>query len=160
MIGGSFFNPQPKASLHYSNLSTPYNVETKEGSSRCVILEDGRFHLFSSGPLTNLFSGNGNILVSEDFACVLNERCAHCIELRRTELVQIATGQVFGIYYEVKPFDEITPESITTLQVIGCRAWHFNSSYLFVSPMVMEFIKKQGITGLSFSLGFSRFVGS
>ena len=135
----------------------PYFVETRNGSGRCVRLQDGRFHLVRPGPLTNLFYGSDHILVSESFADSLRDLCAQCLELQRRELVQIATGERFGYYYEVLPYDEITPTNMSSLHVSGCHAWHFGRSHLFVTPTVIEHIEQRGIGELSYSLGFSRF---
>jgi len=138
----------------------PYFVETKNGSDRCVRLQDGRFHLFWPGPLTNLFYGTDHILVSEAFADVLRDVCVHCLDLRCTELVKAVTGERFGYYYEVLPYDEITPADINSVRASGCHAWHFCRRHLFVSPTVIEYIRQRGIGELSYSLGFSRFAGA
>ena len=138
----------------------PQSIEARNGSYRCVRLSDGRFHLVKPGPLADLFYGGGHILASEVFAGVLRETCAHCLDLRRTELVQIATGEIFGIYYEVLPHDEFTPDDIDRVPALGFHAWHFQRAHLFVSPTVAEVIRQRGFDDLSFSPGFSRFAGA
>jgi hypothetical protein len=111
---------------------TPYHVEAKNSSYRCVRLADGRFHLVRPGPLAHLFYGGDHILVSEALAAVLRDTCSHCLDLRRTELVQVATGETFGIYCEVLPRDEFTPEGLDTVRSSGFHAWHFRRCiYLF-----------------------------
>src|SRR6266516_7432900 len=87
----------------------PQSIEIRNGSYRCVRLSDGRFHLVKPGPLAHLYYGGDHVLASEAFAGVLRETCAHCLDLRCTELVQIATGETFGNCYEVLPHDEFTP---------------------------------------------------
>jgi hypothetical protein len=138
----------------------PQSIETRDGSYRCVRLTDGRFHLLKPGPLAHLFIGGDHILVSEKFAEVLRETCAHCLDLRRTELVQLATGEIFGIYYEVIPHDEVTPEDVDRVRASGFHVWHFGRANLFVSAAVVEQMQQRGIDGISFSPGFSRFAGA
>jgi hypothetical protein len=123
-------------------------------------LPDGRFHLFKSGPLVNLFHGGDHILVSEAFAAVLRDTCSHCLDLRSTELVQVATGETLGNYYEVLPRDEFTPEDVDTARSLGFHAWHFRREHLFVSSEVAERIRQRGFDDLSFSPGFSQFAGA
>jgi hypothetical protein len=104
-------------------------------------LHDGRFQLFKSGPLAHLFHGGDHILVSDAFAAVLRDTCAHCLDLRRTELVQIASGETFGSYDEVIQHDEFTPDDLDTVHASGFHAWHFRRVHLFVSPEVAERIR-------------------
>jgi hypothetical protein len=139
---------------------TPQHIAAKDGSFRCVRLRDGRFHLIRPGPLPHLFYGGNHILVSETFAPVFRNTCAHCVDLRCTELVQVATGETLGRYYEVQPHKEILPGNISQVQVSGYHAWHFRHGELFVSPAVVGHIIQQGIAGLSFSPGFSKFAGT
>lgn len=138
----------------------PLFVESRQGSGRCVRLQDERFHLIRPGPLAQLFYGNGHILVSEAFAAVLRDTCADCMELRRAEIVQVATGESFGYYYEVLPHDELVPAGVGSVKAAGCHVWHFDRSNLFVSPLVVEHIKQRGIGDLLFSPGFSRFAAA
>lgn len=122
-------------------------------------LSDGRFHLFADGPMAQMFYG-GHIIVSETFAAVLRDTCAHCLDLRRTELLQIATGKTLAVYYEVLPQDEITPGEVGAVRSSKFHAWHFKREHLFVSPAVAEQIRERGVGGISFSPGFSRFAGT
>ena len=138
----------------------PQYIEGKNSSHRCVRLRDGRFHLVRPGPLTALFYGGDHILVSEPLAAVLRDTCAHCLELHRTEIVQVASGESFGIYYEVRPHEELTPEDIDRVSASGFHAWHFRRAHLFVSPEVAERIRQRRFDDISFSPGFSRFAGA
>src|SRR5215204_5340808 len=139
---------------------TPQHVVAKNGTRRCVRLKDGRFHLVQPGPLVPLFSGGNHIVASETFAAVLRETCAHSVDLRETEVVQLATGETFGRYYEVRPHEEIFPENINQVQVSGCHVWHFRHGELFVSPSLAELVRQRGITELIFSPSFTGFAGS
>jgi hypothetical protein len=139
---------------------TPQHIAVKNGMQRCVLLPDGRFHLVTPGPLVDLFYGGSHILVSESLASVLREVCPHCAEFRPTELVQIATGEKFGTYYQVLPHEEFTPEDIESVRTSGPHAWHFRGAHLFVSPKVAAIIRQRGFKELSFSLAFSEFAGA
>jgi len=107
-----------------------------------------------------MFHGGDHIIVSEPFAAVLREACVHCMDLRGTELVQVATGETFGSYFEVLAHDEFTPEDVGTVHASGLHAWHFRREHLFVSPDLAERIRQRGLDGISFSPGFSRFAGA
>jgi hypothetical protein len=135
----------------------PQSVGTRGGYFRCVRLRDGRFHLVKPGPIPCLLFGGDYILASESFAELLRELCSHCLDFRRTEIVQIATGEVYGSYFEVIPHDEITPESISKVSAAGFHAWCFGEKHLFVSPAVAEEIRKRGFDEVTFSAGFSHF---
>ena len=139
---------------------TPYCVEARHSSDRCVRLQDGRFHLVRPGPLCHLFHGSEYILASEALADVLRETCADCLDLRRTEVIQVVTGEIFGIYYEVSPHDEFTPADVGRVHASGFHAWHFHRTDLFVSPKVAETISQRGFDDISFSQEFSRFAGA
>jgi hypothetical protein len=107
--------------------------------------------------LAPLLFGGDLIAASEAFSAVLQETCAHCLHFRRTELVQVVTGEVFGVYDEVFPKDELSPDNIPLVRAPLLHAWHFQHAYLFVSPDVAAHIRKQGFIGFSFSAGFSQF---
>src|SRR5581483_1523648 len=133
----------------------PQSVARRQGYHRCVRLADGRFHLFKPGPLAHLLYGGDFILASETFAELLRETCSHCLDFRRTEIVQIATGERFGIYFEIIPYDEIAPESIGKVSTVGFHAWRYGSSDLFVTQAVADEIQKRGFDGITFSPGFT-----
>lgn len=135
----------------------PQSVGTRGGYYRCVRLKDGRFHLVKPGPIPHLFFGGDYILASERCAELLRELCAHCLDFRRTEIVQIATGEMFGTYFEVIPHDKITPESISKVSAAGFHAWRFGNKHLFVTQAVAEEIRKRGFNEITFSPGFSHF---
>ena len=137
----------------------PQHVTMREGLLRCVRLSDGRFHLVRGGQLVDLFSGGNHILVSETLASVLRTVCAHCIEFRPTELVQIAEGEKLGNYYELLPHHEFTPDD-RDVDASDFHAWHFRQGNLFVSPKVAEILQERGFQDLSFSPGFTEFAGS
>lgn len=138
----------------------PQSVGSRQGSFRCVRLSDGRFHLAWPGPLAHLFNGTDHILVSEDLAKVFRETCAHCLDLRRAEIVQVATGESFGIYFEVIAHDTITLETINKVCADGFHVWRFGNRHLFVTPAVADEIRKRGFDGISFSPGFSHFAAA
>jgi hypothetical protein len=138
----------------------PQSVETRQGYHRCVRLADGRFHLVKPGPLAHLFYCGDSILASETFAELLREMCSHCLEFRRTEIVQIATGERFGTYFEVIANDKITPESIGKVSAVGFHAWRYGSRHLFVTPAVADEIRKRGFDEITFSPGFSDFAAA
>jgi hypothetical protein len=137
--------------------NVPYCVEAECGADRCVRLQDGRFHIIWTGLLGNLFYGSRYILASEPFADLLRSSCASCLDLRPTELVQATHRDTFGVYYEIMPHAEVTPENVKRVSVSGLHAWHFHQTHLFVSPGLARLIRKQGFDDLSFSPGFSRF---
>jgi hypothetical protein len=82
------------------------------------------------------------------------------LELRRTELVQVATGKLFGTFYEVLARDEFTPQDVERVPETGACAWHFRRSHLFVSTEVAQRIQQQGFYDLTFSPAFSGFAGA
>jgi hypothetical protein len=137
--------------------NVPYCVEAECGADRCVRLQDGRFHIIWTGLLGNLFYGSRYILASEPFADLLRSSCASCLDLRSTELVQATNRDTIGVYYEIMPHAEVTPENVKRVSVSGLHAWHFHQTHLFVSPGLARLIRKQGFDDLSFSPGFSRF---
>jgi hypothetical protein len=112
-----------------------------------------------AGLLGNLFYGSRYILASEALADLLRSTCASGIDLRSTELVQATNRDTFGIYYEIMPHTEITPENVKRVPATGLHAWHFHQTHLFVSPGLARVIRKQGFEDLSFSPGFSHFAG-
>jgi hypothetical protein len=138
----------------------PQSVEPRDGYHRCVRLADGRFHLVKPGPLATLFYGGDSILASETFAGLLRELCSHCLDFRCAEIVQIATGERFGTYFEVLPRDKITPESIRNISAQGFHVWRYGSRHLFVTPAVAEEIQKRGFDDISFSPGFTHFAAA
>jgi len=139
--------------------NVPYCVEAECGADRCARLQDGRFHLIRTGLLGNLFYGSRYILASEPFADLLRSSCDSCLDLRSTELVQATSRDTFGVYYEIMPHAEITPENVKMVSNSGLHAWHFHQTHLFVSPGLARLIRKQEFDDLSFSPGFSRFAG-
>jgi hypothetical protein len=107
-----------------------------------------------------LFYGGDFILASETFAELLRELCAPCLDFRRTEIVQIATGERFGTYFEVTPHDKITPESISTVSSAGFHAWRYGSHQLFVTQAVADAIQERGFDEITFSPGFSHYAAA
>src|SRR5688572_26574567 len=101
----------------------PVHVGMKPGAAWCVRLDDGRFHVVRAGRMGNLFDCGNDILVSEALAAVLREACSHCVEFRPTELVQVATGESFGTFYEICPREEIAPDGIQKEDASGWHAW-------------------------------------
>jgi hypothetical protein len=142
-----------------SRSDIPVHVGVEPGAAWCVRLDDGRFHVVRAGRMGNLFDGGGDILASEALAGVLRETCSHCVEFRRTELVQVATGERFGTFYEICPREEVTPDLIGKVDATGLHAWRFGRAHLFVSPKVAEGIQKEAFADLVFSPGFSAFGG-
>jgi hypothetical protein len=139
--------------------NVPYCVEAECGADRCVRLQDGRFHLMWTGLLGNLFYGSRYILASEPFADLLRSSCVSCLDLRPTELVQATNRDTLGIYYEIMPHTEISPENVKRVPTSGLHAWHFHQTHLFISPQLAQLIRKLGFNDLSFSPGFSCFAG-
>jgi len=130
----------------------PQLLETRQGYLRCVRLTDGRFHLVKPGPLSHLIYGGDFILASESFAELLRELCSHCMDFRRTEIVQIATGERFGTYFEIIPHDKITPKDIGTISAVGFHAWHYGRRNLYVTHAVADVIQKRGFDEITVSL--------
>ena len=139
----------------------PFCVSANRGpkSMACSRLEDGRFHVYRAGAAPILLTGSSFILAREPLAALLGELCSGCLDLVPASVVQVASGESWNGYFEVKAKEEITPLTIATVDASANAAWHFSRAHLFVSASVMDEISSRGIKELSFSPGFSEFAG-
>lgn len=103
--------------------------------------------------MASLFYGGDHLLVNEVMAEILWETCDHCVDLIPTEIVNSATAEHFGKYYELMPREEVTPGKLPALAVNEFHAWRRGQGALMVSPPLADALRRGGIDDLRFSTG-------
>ena len=132
------------------NYKMPYSVESTDCfPMSCAKLQDGRFHVYKPGIASNLITGHEFILASEPLATIISKTCQSLVEVQPAVVIRISTGEKWPGYYELKPLQEI--DSYKLPDASGFQVWHYDHSWLFVSPELMDEIIRSGVTNLSFS---------
>ncbi|MFI5381676.1 MAG: hypothetical protein ACHRHE_20450 [Tepidisphaerales bacterium] len=107
-----------------------------------IRLGDGRYRL-------NL-PGTSCILVSRPLAKVLRRTCGHCAEFLVATVADAHIARTLAKCVEVRPRDEITPDTLPHLVATGAHVWHWEHRCLCVTKQVMVEIQRARIAGLSF----------
>ena len=128
--------------------------------AQCYRLKDGRLHLPRRGGFAHLLDGSGYILASPQLAEVLRPACGGALTMVPAQVIDLRTEMKLADYFDVLAPEEVTPETISTINVSGRRAWHFNRSNLFVTKEVVVELLRARIPHLQFTPGFGEFCGA
>lgn len=142
----------------YTDYSDPFHIYSLEVQTlSCARQSDGRFHVCQPGIAPIIVTGYEHILIKDPVFSVLQELCSDSAEFKEATVMQVVKGDTFEGYYEVIPHEEVTPETIKKVDGSGCKLWHFNKKYLFVSNAVRNELFKLNNQNLSFTPGFCHF---
>jgi hypothetical protein len=145
---------------HLRDYSGPIHVCSHAmNAARCVRLQDGRFHVFQAGSFSDLMDGPDYILLSPALAESLRRSCGSSLDIVPAQVIDVRTGRSLAQLLEVRPHEELTPETLRTVDATGSRAWHFRKSHLFVTKQVVLELQQARLGSLQFSPGFTEFAG-
>lgn len=131
----------------------------ERGGGLCERGANGRFVVTREGSFSNINTGRDFILVSKALAKVLQASCGHCAEFLPAEVIDRTTGKVVSKQVEVRPRDEITPQTAELVDASGAHLWHWMHGALFVTKTVMLALQAAGFDLLEFERGFQFFCG-
>jgi hypothetical protein len=126
---------------------------------KCFRLKDRRLHVYQGSAFPVLLTGPEHILANHALAEILQSTCGASIQGTPVDVMDVTSGNVLANYQDIKPYEEITPQTISGLDSSGSRAWHFERSHLFVTRPVAVAIFEAGFGGMIVSRGFEEFAG-
>jgi hypothetical protein len=137
----------------------PYCIQAAgRGLANLVRLNDGRMHLSRDGAFGPLICGFQHILCGDALGDLLRESCGASAIFARVAVVNFVNDEVLTHYWDVQPHEQVTPATISTVDVRGARLWHFDHCHLFASPSVVQLLAAHRVAEVLVSPGFNGFV--
>ncbi len=140
--------------------SQPMFVNCTGSTANLVRLETGEFQVLDPGEMGSLLTGHDYILATAPLADALRTACGDDVEIKPANIVRKSTGESWSTYAEVTPTAELKgPDDLPLARHSGRRTWHYQRGHLFVNAEVKASLAKLALDDLTFSSGFSEFVG-
>jgi hypothetical protein len=121
-----------------------------------AVLEGNHFHIVRDGEDSMMPTCYTDLVVSAEFAALLDRLCPGQLEIFPALIEQIATGETRPGYCVLRQLAPITLKNIDQLDVTGNRVWAYSYN-LFVSPAVARALCDAFPGTLEFTDGFSQF---
>jgi hypothetical protein len=96
------------------------------------------------------------VIVNQELLLFFQQQLEEQVSQMEVSIYDRVLDQFFDGYGRLYIPNEITPETIYTLESLGRKIWcHRASGGIFISQEVKESLEQSAIEGLEFHLGFS-----
>lgn len=144
--------------LIFSNDMDIWNVDSREWTKlRLWRINPNQFRVIEAGTYEPILTNPAYILVNKKYSSAFKSLDDE-VEMTPIKIHDFLTKKCNEDYIELKILNDISPETINTLDSFGRKLWSCYGN-LFVSGNLKEELCKLSEKELAFSLGFSMFGG-